>query len=274
MFGIQFYVNDVYQKRSGNGAVAAFTFALIGALTGTVCLAFVARFDFSVTPFAALWALVTAVNNTLFLICSLKALERVDLSMFSLFSMLGGMMLPFLAGLIFYGEPMTLAKGVCVVLITAALAVTVKKDEKSRGGELYYIAVFVLNGMCGVLTKIYEDSSLPKVSPEGYSLWVAIMSAAIAAVALAVLYKSFKKPDRASILLGIGGGILEKGGNLLLLIALAVLPASVQYPFVTGGVMISATAIAAIAGQKPTKQEITALVLSFIGLIALVVIPI
>ena len=96
----------------------------------------------------------------------------------------------------------------------------------------------------------------------------------IAGVALLILRKSFKKPTLSVLLLGAGGGMLDKMGNLLLLIALAVLPASVQYPFVTGGVMITSTLFAAIAGQKPTRQELLALSLSFVGLIALVLIPI
>ena len=274
MFGVNFFLNDRYQKKYGNGAVAALVFAFAGSITGALSLMFIAKFDFCATPFTLIWATVTALNNIAFCLCSLKALERVNLSLFSLFSMLGGMMLPFLAGIIFYGETMTLGKGICVVLICAALAITVKPTEKSRGGEIYYILVFILNGMCGVLTKIYEDSALPKVSAEGYSLWTAIVSILLTGAALIVLGGDKKKPEVGAVLLGAGGGVLERVANLFLLIALTALPASVQYPFVTGGVMISATVIAAIAGQKPSRRELTALCISFIGLIALVVIPI
>ena len=54
----------------------------------------------------------------------------------------------------------------------------------------------------------------------------------------------------------------------------AVLPASVQYPFVTGGVMIVSTIISAITGKAPSKRELLALTLSFLGIMALVLIPV
>ena len=49
-----------------------------------------------------------------------------------------------------------------------------------------------------------------------------------------------------------------------------VLPASVQYPFVTGGTMIVSTVISFLLGQKPSKREIFAIALSFLGILALV----
>jgi multidrug transporter EmrE-like cation transporter len=67
-----------------------------------------------------------------------------------------------------------------------------------------------------------------------------------------------------------GYGIINKIANYLLLIALAVLPASVQYPFVTGGVMIVSTIISVLTKQKPSKKELISVLLSFIGILALV----
>ena len=67
----------------------------------------------------------------------------------------------------------------------------------------------------------------------------------------------------------LGYGILSRVGNLLLLIGLAYLPASAQYPFVTGGVMILSTVICFFTPDKPNKKDIAAVVLSFVGLIVL-----
>ena len=128
--------------------------------------------------------------------------------------------------------------------------------------------------MSGVLSKIYEGTTLSKVSSGGYSLWIAIMSTVISFIALILIGKSFKKPSFKAILFSAGGGVLNRVANFLLIIALAVLPVSVQYPFVTGGVIIVSTVIAALTGQNPTKKEILAVCLSFIGVLALVLIPI
>ena len=273
MFGVQFYFNDKYQRKCGNGAYATFLFTFFGSVAAVIALSFISGFDFSLTPFAALWAVVVAVNNILFMLCALKSLEKVNLSLFSLFSMLGGMLLPFLVGIVFYSEPMTLANGICVALVTVALAVTVTKGEGS-GGAIYYVGVFVLNGMCGVLTKIYEDAELAKVGDASFSLWAAIASTVICGAALLLLRKKWEKPSLDSIILGAGGGALEKIANYFLLIALSTLPASVQYPFITGGVMIASTLFAYLTPNKPKPRELIALGISFLGLLALVLIPI
>ena len=268
IFGIQFYLNDKYQQENGTGTSSVFTFSFISAAIGVICLAIINGFDFSFTPFTLIWAFVTAVNLVLCSFCTLKALEKVNLSVYSLFSMLGGMVLPFVVGLVFYNEPMSAAKAVCVTLVVAAMLVTVNWKDKT-GGELYYVGVFIFNGMSGVLSKLYEGAAFPKVSSAGYSLWIAVMSSVISAAVLIAIFKKVKRPNFKAVLYSVAGGALNRIANFLLLIALAVLPASVQYPFLTGGVIIVSTVIAALTKQKPSKKEIFAVVLSFIGILAL-----
>ena len=268
MFGIQFYLNDKYQKENGTGTSSVFTFSFISAVVGVICLAIINGFDFSFTSFTLIWAFITALNLVMCSICTLKALEKVNLSVYSLFSMLGGMVLPFVVGLVFYNEPMSVEKAVCVTLVVGAMFVTVNWKNKT-GGELYYVGVFVFNGMSGVLSKLYEGATYPKVSSAGYSLWIAVMSVVITAAVLIAIFKKAKRPNIKAVLYSVAGGALNRIANFLLLIALAVLPASVQYPFVTGGVIIVSTVIAALTRQKPSKKEIFAVALSFIGILAL-----
>ena len=90
MFGTQFYFNDNYQKENGTGASSVFVNTFVGAVVGVLFLAVINRFDFSLTPFALAWSFITAINSVLCSICSLKALEKVNLSVYSLFTMLGG----------------------------------------------------------------------------------------------------------------------------------------------------------------------------------------
>ena len=114
MFGIQFLFNQDYQKENGNGARAVFTVSLLSGLVGVVFLTAVNRFQLEYTPFTLLCALGAALNSLLYSLCALKSLSRINLSLYSLLAMLGGMLLPFFTGLLFYDEPMTAGKGVCV----------------------------------------------------------------------------------------------------------------------------------------------------------------
>ena len=278
MFGVQFYMNDRYRREAGSGPSSVFTFNLISASVGVVCLCIINGFDFSVTLFSFFIAMLAALNSVACNICTLKSLEKVNLSLYSLFSMLGGMLLPFVVGMIFYNEPMTVAKGVCIVIICAALMMTVDFKKKATGGEIFYIGVFFFNGMSGVFSKIHTDAinkgAISTASSAGYSLWISVISVVVSLIALLCLGKKVKKPSPRALLFGAGGGALNRVANFILLIALTALPATVQYPFVTGGVIIVSTAISALTKQKPSARELCAVALSFIGIILLVIIPI
>ena len=284
MFGIQFLFSKKYEQNAGNGIGASFIASFISGLIGVICLTIINGIQFSVTPFTLLMATLVAFNSIAYTFCALKALKRINLSLYSLFAMLGGMILPFFQGIIFYNEPITVAKIVCVVFIIVALALGISKSE-AKGGTIYYIGVFMLNGMSGVLAKIFQSSALPKTSNAMYSILcsaiLCLLSGTIIII-LALISKAkkneeqplIKAPNAKAILFASGGGVLNNVANFFLLISLAFIPASVQYPFITGGVMIVSTVISAIVGAKPSKKEVFAVILSFVGILALVLIPI
>ena len=128
LFGGNFICNRQYQKQSGNTAKASLTYTLLSALAGTLILLCVNRFRIEITPFTLLIATLVACNNIAYQFCALRALGSINLSLFSLFSMLGGMVLPFLVGILCFGEPLTLAKLICLLGISAALLCTVQSS--------------------------------------------------------------------------------------------------------------------------------------------------
>ena len=58
-------------------------------------------------------------------------------------------------------------------------------------------------------------------------------------------------------------------GNLFVLIALKHIDASVQYPIITGGVMLISLLISLIRREKVTKKEAFASVVAFIASVIL-----
>ena len=132
MFGANFALNDMYRRERPGEIKVSLEFSLIGSVAGLIALIVINGMSLRITPFAAIMGIISAVNGFAFTFFTFKALRVANLSLYSLFSMLGGMLLPFLQGIIFYGEDMTLAKVVCLVLIFAALALTVE-----RGGNKF-----------------------------------------------------------------------------------------------------------------------------------------
>ena len=268
LFGLQFQLNSKYQGVSGNTAAVSFLFSFIYSIAGGLFLFVLNGFEFELTWFTVCMAIATAANSIFYVFCSLKAFERISLSMYSLFAMLGGMLLPFLAGLLFFGEELTLGKILCVGLIFLALTLTVT-EVKMKGGWIYYIGVFFLNGMTGVLSKLYGEAPFEKSSSGVYSVWIAICTALISGVILILMNKRVKRPSRVASLCAVGYGFCNSLGNYWLVVALAFVPASVQYPFVTGGVIIISVLIATLGKQKPSLKEYFATAISFVGLLLL-----
>ncbi|MBE6761920.1 MAG: DMT family transporter [Ruminococcaceae bacterium] len=272
MFGFMFFFKDIFRKNYGSGPRAAFVANLGGGIFGFIALILINGFSFEFSLFAFIMAIISTINGLLFSFCSLKALSKINLSLYSLFSMLGGMALPFLSGILFHGESVTVSKCVCFAIITVAICLTVKKDGSS-GGALYYVGVFVFNGMAGVISKIYYALPFERISATGYSVLTALVSISVSFLLVLFVKGEKKRINAAAVFAMAGSGTLSRLGNWLLLVALAELPASAQYPFVTGGTIIVSTAISLFGKNKPTKKELIAVALAFIGVLTLVLLP-
>ncbi len=269
LFSLVFIFSDRYTKRYGSGNDVALRFTAGSHFAGLIALLVINRFRFEFTPFTAAVAFAAGADNILFNICSLRALHRTNLSKYSVFSMIGGMALPFTAGLVFFKEEITAGKVICLLLVAVSLALTVERGGK-KGGTLYYAGVFVTNGLYGVISKYFSNASFPKTSDAAYSVLIEVFTVALCLILIVFTKKrTAKLTGRAFFYMG-GYGVMCAVGNYLLLIALAVLPASAQYPFVTGGVMIISTVYSFIFSEKPDSKQIASVLLALAGVIALV----
>ena len=183
--------------------------------------------------------------------------------------------MPFLQGIIFYKEPLTVAKALCFALICISLWMTVERDKKHTGW-IYYIGIFTLNGLCGVLSKLFNTLPFEKTDASGYSILIALCTLVISAALLPFVKKDPKnntKTTPASIGVAAAQGLINRVANLLLVIALLHVDTSVQYPMVTGGVMIVSTLICFFGKNKPKKKELIAVLIAFVGMLLLFILP-
>lgn len=274
IFGFNFACTDKVRQYCGSGLGVTFFTTVIGSGFSAIVLFIMNGFRFEFSGVSLLIAMIAALSSILFTFCSYRALDKINLSLYSLFSMLGGMVLPFAVGIIFFKEDLTAAKGICFIIICIALVLSTQRGDDKRG-YIYYAGVFVLNGMSGVLTTVYKRLDGQNVSSMGYSLLCSLCAVSLAAVLLPMFKKDLSginKPLRAAGII-ILSGFSNRMANLILTVALAVLPASAQYPMVTGGVIIVSTVIAAFSNKKPSKREILSVILSFTAILALVAIP-
>ena len=279
LFGLQFRFNQTYEREQGGGLAAAIRFIFYHSLFGLAVLVVI---DLALAsgipggvragdlPFPLLMAAMCTLDAIGYSYCSIMALGKVNLSLYAVFAMIGGMALPFAVGL-FFGEPLTTGKILCLVIVTAAVLVTLNPKEKTRGLG-WCLGVFVFNGMSGVIAKIYSAVQLPKVSDELYSVLCAAVTAAVAGVWLLFIKGEKKRMTKKAVLSCLGFGTFNRVANLLVLISLSSIPATAQYPFITGGVIIVSTVIALLTKQKPTKTEWVSMALSIAGLTVLLIV--
>ncbi|MBO5858517.1 MAG: hypothetical protein J6R20_01930 [Clostridia bacterium] len=263
LFALQFLFNQQYQKISGDGTNSAVTLSLY--LHGiSFFLMFVLNgFKLDFTWFSILMAALYAAVVLGYSFSSLKAFKTANLSVFSIFAMLGGMLLPLAYGVIFRNEGFPLTKIICVVLIGVATAMSFEKGKKTKGSLKYYLAVFVLNGLVGVISTIHQTK--PELAVDSRSFMATVNICVVIACVVYQLTVNKKitivSPKEFGYLAGYAGcnGI----GNLLCLIALTNLPASVQFPIVTGGTMFFSTAVSIIRKEKPSARTVIASLIAF-----------
>lgn len=258
----QFLFNNGYEKENGSGWRSALNFSFYSSIAGAVLMFIICRFKVGFTLYAFIITAIHAVVGILYSFASVKAFENANLSVYSIFAMLGGMMLPFLFGTIFCDEELTVMKIICCLLIIVALFFTVEKGNKSKGAVKYYISIFVLNGMYGVLSKIHLMNEAQCIDSSSFLFLSRIITVAICPVLLLIAEKDGKKLAKKSYAFCSGYALFSTVGNLLILISLEHLPASVQYPMITGGVIVFSVIIGAIFGERPTKKEVVSAIIA------------
>ena len=263
LFALQFFFNQRFEQSRGNDLKSALEFTLYKSAVIVVIMLFISRLNMIVTPFSVALATVYALACILMTYFSLKAFAIANLSVYSVFSMLGGMLLPFLLGVGFYDEKLTPFKVVCCILIVVSVLLNIKSGNGNKKAILYYMAVFMLNGSVGVISKIHQSSEIAHTDSTGFMFLSSMASIVISAVWLLAKYKKIPIVKGKALAFAGGYGIFNGFGNWFLLISLVNLPASVQYPLVTGGVMVFSTIISALRKEKLTKTDYIAAAISF-----------
>ena len=265
LFALQFLFNQKFETVRGSDLKSALEFTLYKNSVIVIMMLIISGFKIVITPFSAALSVVYAAACILMTYFSLKAFAVANLSVYSVFSMLGGMLLPFLLGVGFYNEKLTVFKIVCCVLIAISVLLNLKGGKQSKKAFLYYMAVFVLNGGVGVISTIHQNSDLPHTDSTGFMFLSSLAGVIIGALWMMIKYKKIPLIKGKALLYTSGYGVFNGVGNWLLLVSLIHLPASVQYPLVTGGVMVFSTVISIIRKEKLTKTDYIAAAVSFIA---------
>ncbi len=263
LFSLQFLFNQQFRKRNGDGLDQTFTFSMYTNGISFLLLFIINGFTLKINLISFVIALIYSIVILGYSYSGLKSFATANLSVYSIFAMLGGMLLPFAYGVIFNNEGFSVSKGACVLLIGVATALSFEKGKKNSKNIKYYFAVFVLNGLVGVLSAIHQSRNGGAVDSGSFMETVNLCTFVICLGFHLIKNKKIpllplKEVGNLTCYAACSGI-----GNLLCLIALTNIPASVQYPIITGGVMVFSTVISIIRKEKPSAKTIIATAVAF-----------
>lgn len=271
LLAFDFALSKKYQSSEGTGMAAGLKFNMLnGLFTAAIFLA-LSGFKAEFSLFSALMALAMSLCSIAYSVIGFRILKSGGMALYSIFLMLGGMLLPYLFGVLFLDEPLTLMRVVGVLLIIAAVICSGRaKYDVPPIIYLLCFAVFVLNGCVSVISKCHQIGTVfSPVDSTAFVMYSGITKFLVSSTALLVCGKksitlsfSAKSAGIAVLCSAVIGGI----SYMLQLIGAKELPATVLYPIVTGGsILFSALSGRVFFKEKLSAYQIISIALCFVG---------
>lgn len=173
LFSVQFIFSKAFQTRSAGGYAVGIWRSVVVSLAMLCYLIPMTGLPFSVTPTAWGYSIVYTLINFLGTAVLVPALKLGSLSITTTYCLLGGMILPFLYGILFLHEALTVTKCVGIALLTLSLlpALLHREDDGEQQAAaqstflrkhlLFHglcIIIFLTNGMGSCIAKAHQIS--------------------------------------------------------------------------------------------------------------------
>ena len=274
LIAVDFSISKQYQKKAGTTPAAGFRFSAIQGLFTMVIFFFIngCKFSFSWYSFA-----LAAVLNTLcitYTLLGFRIMRYGSMALYTMFLMTGGMTLPYLYGLCFLDEPFSVLRTVALVMIIGGVILSNFSNEKINPKQIVMcFAVFFLNGFVSIVSKIHQIETIHMtVSAAEFVMLGGIFKILFAGILYLITKKNIPNNERITtikilpfvLFSALAGGI----SYLFQLLGAVSLPATVLYPFITGGGIIFSTLAGKIVfREKLSKKLIVSVLLCFAGTI-------
>ena len=296
LFGSQFMVTKAFEKNYGKTVRASLSFSLLYSLFAGVIFFIIKLVSsgtvFNLNPFSLCMAFGLSLVNILSSAIGIKTLALGDIAVYSLFLMLGGMIVPFFEGIVFLKESVSVCNliGVAIMIIALCLPVFFGKKNKNAGeaqtdgdtkkktSVFFYVLcvfLFILNGLSSTLSKfnsVREGAALgAEFTFYTYGIQFVISLAAFAlTTASGKSDKTQNEEKQPGILfrpvaIGCGAAFGAVNGTAFLMSSVAAehVVAVAQYPLITGATILFSSLLAFLFyREKPTALQLVQIVIS------------
>ena len=140
LFACQFLFQKKYGESEGEGLRASVTLALLSSIVRIILVVILYGVSgYSFTLYGFVCSFFAAVSYCCVILFSAGALKYANMAKYSVYMMLGGMVLPFAAGTAFFSEPLTFGKFAGLLLVAAATC----RNKNPRRSEVLYRSFYM-----------------------------------------------------------------------------------------------------------------------------------
>lgn len=275
LLAVDFALQKLYQQKCGTGARAGLTFnAVVGFATAIVFL-FINGFKIQLSLYAIIMAMCMSVCLLSYTILGFKVLKAGNMAFYTMFLMTGGMVVPYVFGLLFLDEPFSLLRIIGLVIIIAAIILSNFNVAKSSSKMIAIcVVIFSLNGGCSVSSKLCQTPNpYGVVTPTEFVFMTGAIRFILCSIALLATKRVEAEEENGEKLefrnvlpIILCSAVVSGVSYMLQLIGAANLPATVLYPIVSGGSIIFSTIAGMICfKERPNLYQKIGVVLCFVG---------
>ncbi len=272
LLAADFVISNLYQRKAGTSPAAGFRFSAIQGIFTVIIFFFINGCRFFFSPYSFLMSALMNTCVIAYTLLGFRIMRYGSMSLYTLFLMTGGMTLPYIFGLLFLDEPFSAIRTLALILILIGVVLSNFSGEKINRKQITLcVAVFFINGFVSIFSKLHQiESTYVCVSATEFVMLGGIFKFIFAGSLYLLTKKNMEQKDSVpakTILPFMAASALIGGISYLFqLIGAASLPASVLYPFVTGGgIVFSAIAGKLVFHDKLSAKMIASVLLCFIG---------
>ena len=261
-----------YQGKAGTSAKASLIYTILSGTFSAAIFFVINGCTIHITTYSAVMATLLSIAVSISVFGGFAIMQKGNMSLYSLFLMSGGMVVPYVYGVLFLKEELNIARVLGLILIvTAIILANFTKDKVDKKQLAVCVLVFLVNGAASVISKVHQISEASKwVSSSDFVFLVAVSKIVISLIVLPFMKiktdQALISSVKPLIWIVIIAAAADGTSYMLQLMGAVNLPATVLYPLVTGGtIVLSALTDFTVYREKLSLKQWLSVIIAFVG---------
>lgn len=231
-----------------------------------------AQYGMEIVPYSLLFATVYAVAT----ITSVLAIKTGSLAISALISSYS-LVIPTFYGIVFLNEDLGILKGIGIMLLLLSIYLVrerrepdAQKKKASVKWVIYVSVCFIANGMCSVTQKMQQEKFGGKYDTSFMIIALTIATLALITATVILERKYLIDSIKKGALISFASGIANGATNLLVMVVVSVVAASVFFPVISaGGIVLTFIFSLFVYKEKFIPRQIAGVILGIGALVFL-----